>query len=473
MGENKKRILQWLVPLVLLICLTGGVSLYSQFLSDEEEEKKIEERKPEAPDNIALNIKAVSVPVAGSKCEIQITWDLSPKYLGEYVVARSDQMIDTAEKVRAARVVKTVDGTVKNMVVDPDCAPGSYYYVVLSKNSIIENKIELYQDSNYMSQPLVVGSAGPQYMVSNIKALQAGNQVKVTWDRAGRNALFYTVYRSRQVINNEARLRAAERVDTQVDISEYLDEGVTPNVSYFYAVTVKALNGRDNTTLIPDKNYTTIGTIAEGKKEEPAGEPIKLKSINARAQQAAVLVTWKFSGTAGDPNYRLFRSTRQVQKVSDISSGDIVGSVNINDGKYLDAMVPPGKYYYGLVPDTGRDISSYVLKPGVNITRYPVAVSLKEEKRKSTGPDDIDRILKRTFFRGKYTAAIQQLGELMAATDREEILAKARLFIGRSHIELGQYRKALDYLLLPDVKKYFPRDASFWVEFALVRLKNY
>ena len=117
------------------------------------------------------------------------------------------------------------------------------------------------------------------------------------------------------------------------------------------------------------------------------------------------------------------------------------------------------------------------LVPGVNITRDPVII--KEEIKKKAikidiaEPDDIDRILRRTFFRGKYRNAIKELHNLIKHTDNEMVTAKAKLFIGRSNIELGEYRKALDYLFVSEVKKYFPKQATFWQEFALTRLKNY
>ncbi len=484
MGEKKTRILMWLVPLVILISLTGGVSLYSQFLADEEEEK-IEEKKPVKekkdiiPDNIARNIKAEFLPEAsGEKCAIKITWDLNPKYSGEYVVARSDQVTDTVEKARKARVVQTVKGSVRNAVTDPDCTPGSYYYVILSKNSITENMVELYPDSNYMTAPLVVGPNQNLPMVFNIRAVETDDlKVRLTWDRAEKSAMFYTIHRSRQVINTESRLKESERLDTQVDIGDYLDQGVATGIPYYYAVTVKALNGKENRNLVPGRNYTTAGVLVTAKKEEKKAVPVKIKSIGARAENEEVLVTWDYSGAGGETYYRLFRSVMQVTTVGEVSSRDILGSVNVKDLKYRDAAVPAGSYYYGLIPGTGTDLSGYRLVPGVNITRSPVIVKIKEEKQERQltviEPDDIDRILKRTFFRGRYHEAIKELSGLVDAGSSGQVAAKARLFMGRSNIELGRYRKALDFLLLPEVKKYFPKDADFWISFALTRIMNH
>jgi hypothetical protein len=478
MGKKKIRILMWLAPIVILFSLTGGVSLYSQFLADEEEEKKpVEEKKAS---DIAMNIKAESIQEAeGSKCTIRVTWDLAPKISGEYVVATSNEVIDTAEKVHRARVVQTVKGAEKNSIIDPECTPGNHFYVVLSKASITGNTIDLQAGSNYMSSPLVVEAEEQLPIISNIRAIETPDlKVRLTWDRADKSALFYTVYRSKQVINTEERLKESEKLDTLVDSSEYIDEGIATDVPYFYAVTVKALNGRDNMTLIPDKNYTTTGAMVTTRKVEEN----RIKTISARPEEGGFLVTWDFTGP-GDANFRLFRSERQHKIGSEVASKEVLLNVNISDGSYMDAAVPPGRYYYGLLPGTGTDLSSYELVPGVNITRTAVVVKMKEEKKQRierkrekveiAEPDDIDRILKRTFFRSRYKQAIKELSDFIEAGADETAVAKGRLFIGRSYIELGRYRRSLDYLLLADVKKHFPKDADFWTAFALARIRNH
>ncbi|OHD70144.1 MAG: hypothetical protein A2W19_04980 [Spirochaetes bacterium RBG_16_49_21] len=98
-----------------------------------------------------------------------------------------------------------------------------------------------------------------------------------------------------------------------------------------------------------------------------------------------------------------------------------------------------------------------------------------QEKKKSQPPalDDVDIILKRTFFKGLFSRAVKELQNFVARSDNKREVSKARLFIARSYIEMGRYRKALDLLILPEVKKYFPNDANFWESFALSRIKNH
>jgi tetratricopeptide (TPR) repeat protein len=276
------------------------------------------------------------------------------------------------------------------------------------------------------------------------------------------------VYRSEQSINTETRLKEAEKLTTAVDIGEYVDDKISASGTYYYAVTVKALKGKENPSLVPDANFTVNGLPINIK----LANPIKLKSISARIEKSGVLVSWKISGEQGTRSYRLFRTEKLLKKMNEVSSRDILLNVDINDKQYIDKAPMPGKYYYGLLPGTIGAKDTGNLIPGVNITRLPLKIKGKEEKG-PIEPDDIDRILKKTFFKGNYHGAIKALQDLLNSSDNEEVAAKAKLFIGRSHIELGRYQKALDYLILSDVKKFYPKEADFWLAFALTRIKNY
>ncbi len=50
-------------------------------------------------------------------------------------------------------------------------------------------------------------------------------------------------------------------------------------------------------------------------------------------------------------------------------------------------------------------------------------------------------------------------------------IAKAKLFIGRSLLELKKYREALNYLILPEVAEHFPKECQFWRQYVISRLR--
>jgi hypothetical protein len=100
-------------------------------------------------------------------------------------------------------------------------------------------------------------------------------------------------------------------------------------------------------------------------------------------------------------------------------------------------------------------------------------VEVERKIRRPLQEDSVDVILRRTFFKGKYGAAVKELQNIASRSDNKMEVSKASLFIARSYIEMGNYKKALEVLISSDVKKYFPKDMNFWEEFVLMRIKNH
>lgn len=474
MHLSSKRLSACLVPLFILISLAIIGAPDSYYLKDDQEyidktETKKEQEKPESkiPENIAFNIKATRLPdPSDGKCATQITFELRPDYVGEYVLARSDYIIDTAEQMKKAQVVQNVNAAVTNSILDTDCTPGSYYYAVVSKKSIVDNKIVLYRDYNSTTSPVVLYAKETLFRVKKIKAEDAGNmKVRVTWDRVGKTGMLYTVYRSRSVIDSAERLKESQIVKVVPETGEFIDDTIAVTGTYYYAVTAKVMYGREDTVLKRGENYTSGGvSIAIVNR-------IAVKSIAARLMGGTAVISWDFTGTQGETAYRLVRSETRMKNMNERTGREKEFDVDLTKKSYTDTVLPAGAFYYMIVPRSVVAGDSHELVAGVNITDEPVIIKAIEKKKPVS--NDIERILKRTFFKGLYDSAIKELQNLLAGTDNLEVAAKARLFIGRSYIEKGQYRKALDFLILGDVKKYFPKEAEFWTEFALSRVRNY
>jgi hypothetical protein len=112
------------------------------------------------------------------------------------------------------------------------------------------------------------------------------------------------------------------------------------------------------------------------------------------------------------------------------------------------------------------------------LEKKKVAPEIKKEETIQKKPltivqDTVDSILQRTFFKGLFREAVKELQNIVVHSDNKRDISKARLFTARSYIEMFEYKKALDILISNDVKEYFPKDAVFWEEFVLTRIKNY
>jgi len=458
------------VPLIILVSLAviGGPDSY-YLMDDQEYIDKTDTNKTESkiPENIAFNIKATRLPdPSEGKCAIQITFELKPEYAGEYVLARSNYIIDTSEQMQKAQVVQNVNAAAANTILDTDCTPGSYYYAVVSRKSIVDDKIALYRGYNSTTTPVVLYGSEALFRVKNIKAEDAGSmKVRVSWERVGKSGMLYTVYRNRSVIDSADRLRESQIVKVVPETGEFIDDTIAVSGTYYYAVTAKVLYGREDTVLTRDENYTSGGVTVK------IVDRIAIKSISARLVGGTAVITWDFTGTQGETAYRLVRSETLLKNTSERTGRETEADVDLTKKSYTDTVLRPGVFYYWIAPQSVGAKDSHELVAGINITDTPVIIKAIEKKKPVS--NDIDRILKRTFFKGLYDGAVKELQELLERTDNQEVAAKARLFIGRSYIEKGQYQKSLDFLILNDVKKYFPKEAEFWTEFALSRVRNY
>jgi hypothetical protein len=394
---------------------------------------------------------------------------LNREYAGRHVVLRSDKVINSLDRVKAAKVINKVYADTNNVMIDSNCSAGTYYYAVLSENMYRRKKPELYRDVNYTSAPVNIYGSDLLFKVDGISVLEIeDNLVHIKWRKIDRSGILYSIYRSKEVLDTAVKLEKAGKIKVLADKGEYIDDGILESGTYYYAVTAQILNGRENRTLIPDENFTTVGLVIEVKGTYAP------RSMIARGDKDSVLVEWTITGTRGNRKFRLFRSPRLVTIVDELTEDNMLAEVDLSSKNYRDGRVPEGKFYYGLMPVTKSSLKGYRFIRGVNITSYAVGVrepTDTEDKTRIVDTSDLDRILKRTYFKGKFRSAVKELQSFVNNTDNEYDIAKARLFIGRSYIDQGKYRKALNFLVLSDVKKYFPGEARFWQEFALTWLQ--
>ena len=84
-------------------------------------------------------------------------------------------------------------------------------------------------------------------------------------------------------------------------------------------------------------------------------------------------------------------------------------------------------------------------------------------------------IILRVF--GIYKTTIELLGLFVYACSVivifNLVIKKANAFyqLGRSYIEKKKYDIALKYLILTDVKRYYPKESRFWREYTMVRVE--
>ncbi len=590
----KKPAIPVLACIILLLLISGLGKSFSQYIEendiekeDTKEVKRILEKESQKegtlPAYIAYNIKAIKVPYLNDA--IRISWNINPNYDDQFIIGRSNEIIDTKERALSALSVTVINSKSKNIYIDEGLKPGTYYYVILAKDKIYKRDIELYRDINYTSLPVIIDV--PEVKSNHVMNIFAksvgGKKILVTWEHLSLPGNVYYVYRSNSVIDSENNLRRAKRVGVVVNNDEYLDEDIEDtDREYYYAVTLKDSRGIENPDLVPDQNYTTKAVVFKktvtasitdisatlidlrdikikwkltGESGDPdiigfelyrsgeminrpdkidsaihiksldksvqyyidkvdftgeffyavllkrkggiinvtlergenyTDEPVivantfKIVSIHAEPEGSNIIVKWNYSGITEDKLYKIYRTVRNISSVNNLKEKNFLATVDITDKSYTDVNVPVGKYFYGIVPL--KKTKGYRVLKGINIISEPVTISMRKnaeyvekysgdrEYREETR--DIDLIIKRTFFSGYFREAIKELKKAVKNSDNKRDIAKAKLFLGRSYIEIGQYRRALKYLIMRDARKYFPDETKFWRDFAMLRVNR-
>lgn len=486
------------LALVLLAGMALGGVVKAAFLLEEEAPARVEkaEKAPspkprsEFPPHIATGIKAQ--PLAGVRGAIRVSWDADPTAPNDFIVGRSSEIPDTAEKALAARSIKILPAAMNSSVIDSNLPPGRYYYVVLARERVMSRDVEIFPDVNYTVNPVVLEREEPAssrpVLPDQVTLIYAQvinkTQVALSWKGVSGQGISYTVYRGTQPLSTPERIKSAERIAVITDRREtHTDRTITATGTYFYAVTASDMAGNEDLQLIPDQSYMTRGVyvafISEATVSDLAARP---------HGDGAIRLTWKGVGS-GSVEYLVYRYNRPITDVQRLALATQIGVVRAEENEYTDVNPGPGAHYYAVLVRLRDSSIDNTIKQGQNCTIDPVSarqrpVARTTPPRKVEPPPKketvrrppvetgtVDAILKETFFRDRYGLAVKRLEGVVHSSSDEAEVAKARLFIGRSLVETRRYREAIDYFLMPDVRRHFPREADFWREYAISRTR--
>lgn len=443
------------------------------------EKEQLSVPKIKLPEQVTL-IHAMVI----NRNQVLITWKGTQQAGIVYNIYRGNEALNSPSKVRNADLIAKLPSNKTSYLDTSITKTGNYYYAVTTKDIEGNEDLQLIPDQSYTVNGVFVAMES-QYLVGGISAkTYAQKFVKIVWNEKVPNQKGkYLIYRDSKPISNSEKLAMSELIgSTTIGRNEFIDESPLEGDNY-YAVLGKLEDGTIDNVLVAKENYT----------DEPVrvGTYIHPISIRAMVQEDKVIVQWSVKGKLGEREFNIARLENQVKRVDDIKSDKFIASVDINSKRFIDSP-PSGKYYYALVPKEKSLWDSYEIVEGMNITDEPVNVMeskkeqmpiiaktekkeleenlLKEEKKIQS--EDIDAIIRDTFFQGKYNTAIRKLNLLIKEGLEEKDVAKARLFIGRSYIEKGMYRKSLEYLLRKEVKEHYPDEAKFWSSFAISKLNG-
>jgi hypothetical protein len=420
--------------------------------------------------------------------QIRLTWRNIETRGIIYTIYRSNTPLDSPSKMAKAEKVNVITDGRESYVDNKINKSGTYYYAITTKDINNNEDLNLIPDQSYTTSGVYVSLDVPA-PVSNISAKPSDGGVKITWDKTSAGVAEYLIYRYSGAIADSDRLGLATFLGRTTDKEMvYIDKNPGAG-NYFYAVLTKFLNGNVLNDLVKGVNYTyepvTLGTS------------IHLVSLTASAAGSDIELTWKTSGNLGNKSYKILRKQSRIKNIDDLQDAEIAAYVNVDDLGYTDKNLMPGKYYYVLAPESIEDEKEFSLETGINLVEKSIAKSQKEiakteppaDRKESKAPEPgievkkdallsgrtssgIDPILQNYFIAGRYNNALSELENFVKSSKNQNDVARAKLFIGRTLIELKKYREAVQYLALKDVNDLYPKEARFWREFALSKISD-
>lgn len=265
-----------LLKIALILTILIGSHLYGQgFLT-------LEEKK-----NYIQNIKATLLPDGKS---VYIQWESQLKE-GEIIIARSNSMIDTPEKLYISdslgRFPARVEKSITNFY-DYNLKPGTYYYAIVSVQDVRNRKVKLYPGENFTTEPVIIEKSSPQESTKklipekqtegtrNVAAILAkteGNNIRISWVppwNAIPGKTIYSIYRSNSPMSTEFQMREATKLaELPHPITNYLDQDIKESQTLFYGVSVKDDTMEEQLPLQEGKSFVRVFFVRDrfGKAE--------------------------------------------------------------------------------------------------------------------------------------------------------------------------------------------------------------
>ncbi len=426
--------------------------------------------------------------------QVRITWRGIEQRGIVYTIYRNAIPLDSPAKLAQAEKIKVITDGRESYVDSSISKSGTYYYAITTKDISGREDLNLIPEHSYTISGVYVSLEVPA-PVGNISVKSVDDGVKISWNKTSSGVLEFLIYRYSNAISDSDRLGLSAFIGrVPAEITVYYDKNPGAG-NFYYAVLTKFLNGKVLNELVKGENYTLEPVVL--------GSQIRLLSLTARSYGMDIELTWKINGNLGNKSYKILRKEARILNPADLLNADIVAYINIFDHKYTDKNLKEGNYYYAIVPESIDNNEKLILAEGVNVSggsivpgktaaeakttakkilpaeRPAPRVTLERSEPQIAGKRDkvkesvssLNAILQKYFFKEKYIDTLIELENYIKNSTNVHDIAKARLFIGRTFIELKNYDEAMRYLALKDVNEQFPREAQFWRDFVLLNDK--
>ena len=461
---------------------------------------------------------------------VLLTWEPIGNFTGEYIIFRSHVPIDTQERFSNAEPIARLASS-RARYLDSDAGPGRHYYAIACKTVDGVLYSDLKKDFNFTSDPVFVGGV---IGVKSIRAHNEGAAVTVTW-KAGADTLNRNYYLIRTEMQPKGRdsIAGGYIVDSVQSAAEKYVERNVPAGRYFYILAPANYKDDEDFMLTKGVNVTDPAIVVEGKKRKPVEKTDTASEAGTAALPAgpAVPVTPVKPDISSAEEKEQPRSSDEDDIFSKLVEIPLMNGATPAIAARLPEPIPvdtiPEKSLPGIaipaasaengsaagatqaetavsIPQPVREIDAQPIH--ASAIKTPVKIEPERAAQKNARADrpgrtapretartqrvhpdephqgaiidqpdqserrSVNSIVTRQFDRGNYKQTVTELSRILPSLQGKDA-AKALYYIGRSCVELRRYRDAVGYFSDDDVRRYYPREADFWRDFSLERMR--
>jgi len=218
---------------------------------------------------------------------IYVLWE-PPTEEGEVIIARSNSVIDTPEKLYVADSLGRFPIQGKNTpsnYYDYNLKPGNYYYAIITVEAVKKRSVVMLPDQNFTTKPISIeevlksissplvslnsNSTNKTKTIGSLAIKAEGSHIRVSWSppwNAVAKQTIYSVYRSSSPMNTIDKMKKADKlVELSHPINTYLDLDINKSQTLYYGVSVKEDNQQEVLPLVKNESYKRIFFILDKK----------------------------------------------------------------------------------------------------------------------------------------------------------------------------------------------------------------
>lgn len=375
---------------------------------------------------------------------------------------------------------------------------GDYYYAVTTSLPGGIEDFNLVLDQSTLRTPILVSAALIPIVENLIGRRLEDGKISLTWrDAKTANNISYEIYRSNKPMTPDAVYSEGVMIAKVATGKESFIDTVENPADFYYAIATVSADGRRSNAFIPGKNLIESALSSKNISPKDKEDTVsKVGALSAHSLDQGIKLTWQIKNLENARSIQIYRFRADPTTMQDFRKGSLVARLGIFETEYKD-MPPKGSFYYAIFAETKEGLRPPGFFQGVNKVGpyggFETAEELfknennsgndldedffKEEPQEKatppsmprTSPETINRVLRETYLRKSFQAAVDALAIYRSDKDLA-VRAKAMFYTGLSYYRLGKYSEAVDYFVKPEVRKAYAKQSRFWYRKSLENL---